>query len=388
MIGAEAVEDWADCGMTLPMTQEYDPAKDDPRALRAVLDAAHARGMKVIVCDRRGYAWCSTKPDALDVFRRDYAAAVAQFGDHPAVFGFHLGDEPDHTVFDNACAAVRIASETAPRFVPFLNLLPKHEGFEPRVGFDSWPAYLDAYCEKAKPPFLCYDCYSQMDEGSDKGVDLYFENLRDFRQAGERHGIPYWTTLISVGHFLYRCPTEDDFRWQLHTAVAHGARGILWFFLYMRYPHSNYRVPPIDEHWQRTENFPRLARVQKTFLKWHAALMLRLRLQRVVHTGRAYGGHELFAGTERVSSFTSQEPHVVTEWKDESGRDYVSVVNNSPRRPAHVALQFRGARTAVHRVDWMGQEKPHACKPREDAVSTWFFTAPGQMEVFRLDRPA
>ena len=58
-----------------------------------------------------------------------------------------------------------------------------------------------------------------------------------------------------IGFWNYRCPNEDDFRWQLNTAIAHGAKGILWFFFYMRYPHDNARLSPIDEHWKRTETF-------------------------------------------------------------------------------------------------------------------------------------
>ena len=52
---------------------------------------------------------------------------------------------------------------------------------------------------------------------------MYFTNLREFEAASRRHGIPYWTTLLSVGHFRYRCPREDDMRWQVSTAAAHGA---------------------------------------------------------------------------------------------------------------------------------------------------------------------
>lgn len=388
MIGSEAVKDWADCGMTLPMSQEYDPDRNKPSDLLPVLDAAAERNMKVIVCDRRGYAWCSTKPGALDSFRRGFETAVKEFGSHPAVFGFHLGDEPEAAILPNLAVAMPFAREAAPHLTPFLNTLPKVEGTPQRVGFERWSDYLDAYCKQARPTLLCYDHYAQLDEGDPgKGMETYFDNLREFREAGERHNIPFWTTLLSAGHFLFRCPNEDDFRWQLNTAVAHGAKGILWFFLYMRYPHANYRVPPIDEHWERTESFERLSRVQRTFLKWHAPLMLRLKLTRIAHSGTAYGGHPLFDGTGLVSTFKAAEPHVITEWRDEAGRDYVSIVNNSPRRPAMVNLHFRGLKTQVFRVDWLGEEKPYACKPRENSVSTWFFTAPGQMEVFRVDRP-
>jgi hypothetical protein len=385
MTGARAVKDWADCGMTLAMSQEFDPDRDNPRALRAVLDAAHKKRIRVIVCDRRGYAWNSAQPEAFDKFRAGYTAAVKQFGSHPAVFGFHLGDEPQADAFPNLCRAMPFAREAAPHLTPFLNVLPKVEGTPQRVGFAKWSDYLDALCTQARVPLLCYDHYAQLDENAlEQGIEQYFDNLREFRDASERHGVPFWTTLLSAGHYTFRCPTEDDFRWQLHTAVAHGATGILWFFLYMRTPHSNYRIPPIDEHWERTETFGWLSRVQRTFLKWQAPVLQRLRVKRIAHTGKAYGGHELFAGTEHVAEFNSAAPHIITEWQDDAGRAYVSVVNNSQRQPAFVQMRFCGRDTKVFRVDWLAVEQPHACRQRETTVSTWMHTAPGQMELFRV----
>ena len=82
---------------------------------------------------------------------------------------------------------------------------------------------------------------------------MYFGCLKMFADAARRHGLPLWITPLAVGHFRYRCPTEDLFRWQVNTAAAHGMTGFVWFFFYMRDPHDNYRVPPIDEHWERVE---------------------------------------------------------------------------------------------------------------------------------------
>jgi len=66
-----------------------------------------------------------------------------------------------------------------------------------------------------------YDRYTQLNPGEARVHD-YFMNLRLVREAADLAGITPWTTLISVGHFKYCCPGENDLRWQLSTAVVSG----------------------------------------------------------------------------------------------------------------------------------------------------------------------
>jgi hypothetical protein len=88
---------------------------------------------------------------------------------------------------------------------------------------------------------------------------------------------------------------------------------------------------------------------------------------------------------EGIQNYFDNLRDVVTEWKDAQGRDYVSLVNNSQTEPAHVVLHLRGPKTRAYQVCWLGEERPAACRDRGDAVSTFFFTAPGQMELYRLE---
>ncbi len=390
-LGVSAVQDWADAGMTLTMSPEFDPDRHDAGQLRSILDAAADANIKMIVCDRRGY-WTQLTRGGEDAYRRDFEAAVAEFGDHPAVFGFHVGDEPEAAAFPDACRAQRLQKVVAPQLVPFLNLLPWYEGVETRVGYARWADYLDAYVEMAQPDLLCYDCYAQMNPGQE-GWGMYFANLREYRDAAQRHGLPFWTTLLSVGHFRYRCPKEDDLRWQVNTAVAHGAKGLLWFFFYLREPQDNYRVAPIDEHWERTETFEWLSRVNRTFLKWQAPTLLGLTLQRVSHVGQAWGGVPLLTPNERVEWARSQHQTalIVSEYTDARNRPYISVVNNSQTDSTVAELCIRGRKPTLQRVAWQDTEQPLPTRdswpatPGNDFVIARAWLAPGQMELYRVE---
>ena len=303
------IDRWADCGFTLTMTPFFDP--DNPEEVehtRRILDWAGERDMKLIVSDprvhgpfARGGGADPNVPRVLADYEEKAKAAAELLGDHPAVWGFHQGDEPEEVDNERFFAGHRILKKVAPHLHPFMNLFPMFVNCHKTVGYPTWPEYLDAVVEQAQPEFLCYDCYAQM-----KGQEShYFDNLRLYREAAQRAGIPFWTTLLSVGHFRYRCPSLDDIRWQFNTAIASGVSGLLWFFYYMREPHGNYRLPPIDELWEPTQTYYDLRRVQTAFNRRYGDLFLHLASTRVsfwpeangrregLHPGRRGGVHRL-----------------------------------------------------------------------------------------------
>ncbi|OGV69947.1 MAG: hypothetical protein A2269_09470 [Lentisphaerae bacterium RIFOXYA12_FULL_60_10] len=396
---AEAcVKDWAEAGMTLAMSPNYGSTPGHVKRMGAILDAAAAADIRVILGHNAGY-WPTLTDHGEAAYRRTFTKAVKELGHHPAVFGFHVGDEPGAAQFADACKAHRIQKELAPGLSPFLNLLPMYQGIASRIGYQSWDRYLDDYVAFAQPPLLCYDCYAQMNPDPDSdaagywGWQMYFDNLWTFWQAGRRHHLDYWTTLLSTGHFRYRCPTENDLRWQVNTAVASGAKGLLWFFLYMREPQDNYRVAPIDEHWERSETYEWLSRVCRTFLKWHAPVLLESELVTACHVGKSWGPWPKFDGTGRVVQAQSSTgtPLILSQFKHAGGADYLCVVNNSQTLNTYAELVVRGNHPKLHRVGWQGSETSlidstgQGAEHGSDYITIRRWLAPGQMEMFRID---
>jgi hypothetical protein len=390
------VQEWADAGFTVPQSPSFDPSQPEQIAhMRRLLDWAQARGMKLILCDPRCSARWVDEAGKL-VVPADYAegvrAAVAQLGDHPALFGFHVGDEPDAAMKDAFFGCYRIQKEVAPGLHPFANLLPHFPGIEERAGTDTWPNYLDEYCRESNADLICYDCYTQMWEG-DRGWHDYFRNLRLNREASLRNGIPFWNTALSVGHFAYRCPSYDDFRWQLNTTVASGAHGLLWFFYYMREPHCNYRLAPVDEHFDRTEGYYHLRRIQKTFHRLYGDLFTRIVCTKVMFTGTPYGDGEPFQPDDLVLQVIPQDaPLLVSEFVDGQGRRYVMLVNLSLTESRQAGLVFAGEKARFFSWNWRGQEYEGPAYStsgtgRDDQGRTVIqhFLAPGQEAVYRVE---
>lgn len=378
----EMVQDWADAGVTLTMGPEFQLTPEDAAHMRRVLDWAYARGIKVIVCDPRARAQTPLPPD----LKQQVEGAVRSFSLHRGTFGFHVLDEPDVNQFQATCDTVRAVKAAAPNLYPFVNLLPWHPGVNSRVGYDDWQAYLDAFVKTSGIDFLCYDCYTQMNP-EQTGWPMYFKNLNEFRAAAQRNGIPFWTTILSVGHFNYRCPSEDDIRWQFNTSVAYGAQGILYFFFYMRAPHENYRLSPIDEFWDRTPTFDSLKRVNKGFTKRYGRLFLDLTFQKAMQWPQPVEGCELFAADDLVREVRAEgdKPLIVSRFADAQGRPWVALVNNSTTENAYATITFNGVNTKLFQMNWENQEGQVGAAADTDCVRASHWLMPGQMEVYRVE---
>ena len=392
-----AVEEWADAGFTVPQSPGFEPADAGQKEhILRLLDWSQKRGMKLILCDPRGYAKSEGGKVAAG-YADGIRAAVRDFGSHPALFGFHVGDEPDKSAKDAFAESYRIQKEIAPQLHPFANLLPYWPGAEAHVGAPSWPAYLDEYSKSSSADLLSYDCYMQLNPGT-AGQQGYYQNLRLYRDAALRNGIPFWNTILSVGHFRYRVPSLDDIRWQFNTTVAYGAHGVMWFFYYMREPHENYRRAPIDEFWHRTQTYDDLRLVQKSFHRRYGALFTHLASTRAAFYPEAFGGGEVFTPDELVSRVLPDRdghPLLIGEFTDLEGRRYVMLVNNSVTDSANVGLTFPGADVKVFSWNWYGKEVEGPAfsatgQPLRDehGLTVRHWLAPGEEAVYRVESSA
>ncbi len=343
----QAASDWAELGMNLAMSFDYFSPADKDYMLKS-LDAAHENGIKVIVCDCRTN-WKNYAAKGEKEFRRDVEQAKNDFGTHPAFYAFHVGDEPDKNSWKDMLAATKIVAEISN---PFVNHFPYFdEDFVERVGVNhaGFTELLRGAVNATGIKVLCYDCYTQcFIHGREEGVDNYFKNLNNFYSVAKSCGVPMWTTLLSVGHWSFAVPTEDELRWQISTAVAHGAKGLLWFYVYGRFLESSYRQSPFDQYYRRTATFESLARQNKLFTDYFAPRMAEAELLDTFHAGRAYGGSRLYYdGCIKDFELSSRQygnPLILSRFVGKDGKEFIFAVNNSQNDVERIKGSYRGKR--------------------------------------------
>jgi hypothetical protein len=390
-----AVKDWADLGMTITLSPAFDPKIHDKKLMYDMLNESERLGLRLIVQDRRALSADARNKDA---YRSAFKEALADFGTHPATHGFFIGDEPlTQEAYDDCIAAYQVQHEEAPGLLPYLNLNGYRRGNEDEFlggkSFEDWTA---DFAARSKCDLFSYDFYEQMNP-EEEGTDGYFLNLWKFHHAAKKAGIPLWTVLLSMGHYRYRCPTQDDMRWQLCTAVASGCRGILWFFVYDLGARRNYRNAPINELGQRTIQYEWLSYELRKFRDHYGALFMSLDFIEAFHLYKSYGGYPLFKDNashklvRRVSSAHSVNG-IVSFFTGKNGKEYVVLTNNSKTESDLFTMALDPkVKTAYCITENGGKEEDFALSHWDATFSSndietqiGVYLAPGQMEVFRL----
>jgi hypothetical protein len=387
----DAVKDWVDLGITVGRTPNFHPDKNRKEEIVAILDRCAEEGIKCFVCDDRA-SFSNAWKTGEDAYRRDLEAVLKDFGDHPALFGLDAGDEPHGEVMDCAFKTVAIQLEMAPHLTPFLSFGGYSPGGTEWMELRSYRRYLDDFVRIADPPILFHNNGGLCIEAPD-ATDNFFRDLKMYTDASLRHGnIPLWITLLCAGHFSCRCPSEDDFRWQINAAAAHGFKGFAWFLVYLTVPHANYRVPPFDGFRQRTRTFRWMSRVLRTFHRTHATVLTRLTYRRAFHIGGTYGGYPYTLDSELVKDAAAQFPLIVSEFVDDGGRDYVAVVSNSREGTGQAKITWHG-KPELFRVEWGNAEVParktvDESDPSKPSTVTEPWFSPGQMALYRVESDA
>jgi len=359
---------------------------ENKKAALAALDLCEKYGIKLILCDARSH-WSHVQEG-----REQYAAAMKaayeDFGRHPATFGFFLGDEPHESQMGLCTEAYRIALETGPGLVPYLN---------------QFPGYADKcrkFVRESGCRLLSYDRYDQMNP-EDRG-EGFIRDLVAYKALADEMNVPLLSIMLSVGHFRYRVPSEDDFRWQVGVALACGADAIFWFTYHTPVRANNYRGAPISEFGDKNPSYYALKNVQRRFCRDYADLFCHREHLGVYTIGREYEGVRPFdasavpaAGEIGVTQITSDRgtPGLVTFLSGTgpyAGKRYVMITNNNCRDSDMFTVTVSPDKTAFLRayahdeVDFSAHHWDARFEKAESGTRCGVFLAPGQSEIFRF----
>jgi hypothetical protein len=214
-----------------------------------LLGQVQQQGMKCFVTDPliqiRGGETLST-----DEITSRVADIVKRTASHPALFGYHLLDEPKPDLFPVIAKWTTAFEQKAPGSIAYTNLFPNYSKTPGPGG--PFEDYLTTFIRVAKPKAFSYDHYALMENGTLR--EAYFPNLEAARAVSLRTSTPFWHVVLGNAHFNYMEPTAASMRFQAYTTLAYGARGIGWFTFTSR-ERGNYRCTSVDAYGRRTPTF-------------------------------------------------------------------------------------------------------------------------------------
>ena len=370
VIGKKAVADWKELGCNLAMSFDFDVEKHNKADMLEILDECKAQGLQIIIRDKRTRYKKYMEEDK-ETFIQGVREAYEDFGKHEATFGFFAGDEPSEAQEQAFIDTMRILLEEMPDLIPFGNLLPYWGGCDFDMATGKNPQYfydkVTRMLKESGTPLIAYDHYTQLlqdNHEQEVGIDSWYYDLDMYYKACKEQGIDFYVTALCVGHWAYRVPTEDDFRWQISTALAHGARGVFWFHLYNLLGDSSYRNAPFyGKDFKRTETFTYLARQQELFAQTYMEQFNKMELTAVYHTGHIYDPAKRFCADETLKEVTGKYayPTIISYYKEfDSEERWLSIVNAHQRYTNLIRVYFQNG---AYRVFWL---------------------APGEMKLFKL----
>jgi hypothetical protein len=302
--------------------------------------------------------------------RENVKSLVAEVRDHPAVYGYHLRDEPTAPWFPGLKSVSDAVKEFHPGAWPYINLFPNYADAS-QLGAASYDEYLEKFVQVCEPPIVSYDHYAILEGGGFR--QEYWANLESARRCALKHNLPFWQICLANACLNYREVSLADFRFQAFTSLAYGVRGLAWF-KYFSAPVGNFRGGPIDQFGHKTPAWDSMRFVNLQIEKL-APTLLKLRSDRVYHFGGVPTG---CAGPNDQSLVKAiAGPMLVGDFTHEDGTRYVMVVNKDFNGSVYCAPQFR---VAVKKLE---QISPYSGVPAPfDGEYGWL--APGQGVLLKL----
>lgn len=391
---------WKKAGMTVAMTPVFNPEKDDRNAMLRLLDACAEADIMCLVHDAR-VNWAGVADEK--AFRARIQGAIDDFGAHPAVLGFHVGDEPGCITVNRAYSiglqdvsdsirALQILKEMAPDKKHFINMLPGGYYSSKRMGFFNrkYEDVIGDYIRQSGVEYIGYDAYAQMDR-EDSGFGFYFKNIDMFMKAAKRNGgIPVWNTIASYALLGYRAPSFYDYRWQFSTSAAHGIKGICFFYLY-----GDDGQPIGSKGNVIPDRFADLSNACNEFQALYGPLLMTFKHKWAYHVGRTYGGMPIFEeGLDDTALYVrvnSGDGAIISRFEDNDNRSYYAITNNSPFKSIESAVTFNGFETEIFKIGTGGAETKltdlGSSDGRFDSVGIKVVPQkldPGEMRLYRV----
>lgn len=328
----------------------------------------------------------------------------------PSVEGYVLWDEPWAEEHFRSIRHLTNLVDTLPATrgkLPFVNLYPIYVSgqahFDSIYGRDKVSAYrryLDRYLglfDASRPaPVLCVDHYPFQ---VPRTRHDFFLNLELMREAVERHAsrqgaIPMWLVVQLSPYRLApgRFPPPPDLarvRWQVHSAIAYGVKGILYWTLAPGVD-GHFGTGLLDDRGAPDSRFEPLRDLHRTLAALGPTLM---RLEPVQAYHQDPGPHEGMRrhalprrgegnGVVRMEGGAGQG---LVGWLRDSrtGEDFLYVVNKDLRSPRSFEVELGVAPAAV---EWLSADTLEV--PFDRARRTFATAAlePGSGALFRLVR--
>lgn len=292
------------------------------------------------------------------------AEFVPKVMSHPALFGYHIEDEPETSEFEMLSQIVNGILKVDDIHPCYINLYPNWAWGD----IDSYRYKLNAFLTKVPQRFLSFDHYPIREiYGVSTLREEWYKNLEDIRYVAKAKKVPFWAFALSlsVGDEAEKCPipTTAELRLQQFSNLAYGAQGFqYWTF------HGIYRT-------SKSQIYDRVLQVNKE-LQALSKIFLGAEVTDVWHTGAElpYGTRALEKMPEGIKSLATSDKGAVVSRVVKGSNTYIAIVNKDYQADMTLDIEFSGK---AMKFDNMGY--------KAEAQSERVTLSPGNIIVYQIN---
>lgn len=320
----------------IPVMTDYNKGK-----ISSFLKECDNKKFEVILNDHR-FRLNRLKDVGEAEFRQGIKEAADFYSNFPAAKYALVHDEPAGTEWEILYSAFKIIRQETSLIEPFAAL--NHCG---SMNENAAINKLNEYIDNTNTKILLYNCYSQcFREENEKlqGLVNYFRNLRLFSSVAKEKNITLCMSLICCTHWNFRSISQDDLRWQLNVAAAHGVKGFYWFSPFSRRYTGAFNGFPVDCNGEKTNLFYPFSYENKCFMETVAKKLEGYNLQETYHYFVSYGGFKPFEkGLDPVIEEVSTHydyPLIISRFTNNDKKQLIMIVNSSQSHANKVTVKL------------------------------------------------
>lgn len=289
------------------------------KAVEKALDLADQTGVKLI-------PFC---PE----LKLEPEKTVKQLMKHPALFGYHLRDEPNAKDFPELATWIKRIQAIDKQHPCYINLFPNYgneerffeKGYVLQSGKDIYEEYVHVFLRDVPVSFISFDHYPVIENNGIRTLrPEWYKNLEIIAAASKKSGLPFWAFARSVAYGRSPIPTIAEIKLQMYSNLAYGAQGLQYFTYWTPDINSrwDFHHAPIDLDGKRTEVYDRIQQVNQV-IQHLTGVFLNATLVWVSHTGK-----QIPQGTRRIARLP--DPIKILETSD--GGAVVSLLEKQNQR--------------------------------------------------------
>jgi hypothetical protein len=253
---------------------------------------------------------------------------------HPALAGYHLGDEPNIKKMPELGAWGKEIQKIDNKHFCYANLFPNFADSN-QLGTKSYEKYVDEYIKELPLEFISFDYYPVF---KDHLSVSWYQNLEQVSGAAKKSGLPFWafalTTNYDEDHLTPQ--TLAAMRLQVFSNLAYGAQGIQYFTYWSATsldtpPGEDQRGAPISAAGKRSAVYDR-AKLMSREIQNLSGVFLGSKVVSVRHAGLGripIGTMRLVNLPSAIKVLDSNGAPILVSLLENGGNSFLVVVNKN-----------------------------------------------------------